>query len=38
MEINISLALTDNSLIACVVGLSVIFLIVFGFKSLRETK
>lgn len=38
MEINISLTLTENSLVACVVGLSVIFLIVFGLKALKETK
>jgi len=38
MEINFTLALTDNSMVACVVGLSVIFLIVFGVKALRETK
>ncbi len=38
MEINFTLTLTDNSMVACVVGLSVIFLIVFGVKALRETK
>ena len=35
MEINFVVTLTDNSMIACVVGLSVIFLIVFGFKSMK---
>lgn len=34
MELNLTITLTENSLMACVVGLSVVFLVVFGFRVL----
>ena len=38
MEINLSIVLTENSLMACVVGLCTVFLVVFGFRVLRGDK
>lgn len=34
MELSLTITLTENSLMACVVGLSVVFLVGFGFKVL----
>ena len=34
MELNLTITLTENSLMACVVGLSAVFLVVFGFRVL----
>ena len=35
MELSLSITLTENSLMACVVGLCVVFIVLFGFRVLK---